>query len=134
MVYLPQDVFKRMLSFNDPRYERVMNGNPYMATPTRVFNILPTHENFWICDRDIQRNFDMVNNLYYGRKPIFMYINRYIPDILNRTALLVCDDKPLMFQMSDAARDLEERDTRLAEMSLQCEACGPDLELYQRCK
>ena len=74
----------------------------------------------------------MVNNLYYERKPIFMYINRYIPGILNRTALLVCDGKPLMFLMSDVARDLEERDPRLAEMSLQCEACGPDLELYQR--
>ena len=37
MVYLPQVVFKHILSFKDPRYERVMNGNPYMATPTRVF-------------------------------------------------------------------------------------------------
>ena len=132
MVYLPQDVFKRILSFKDPRYERVMNGPPYMATPTHVFNILPTRGNFWIYDRDIERNFDMVNNLYYERKPIFMYINRYIPGILNRTALLVCDGKPLMFLMSDAAQDLEKRDTRLAEMSLQCEPCRTDLELYQR--
>ena len=37
MVYLPQDIVKRILPFKDPRYECVMNGDPYMATPSRVF-------------------------------------------------------------------------------------------------
>ena len=130
MVYLPRGVFKRILSFKDPRYGRVMGGDPYMATPTRVFNILPTVDGEYIYEQEIERYFDMVNRRYYERKPIFLYTNRYYLNTLIRSSLLVCDGKPLMFRMSDAARDLEE--PRLAEMTLQCEACGPDLELYQR--
>ena len=37
MVRLPHSVFKLILSYKDPRYERVRNGDPYMATPTRVW-------------------------------------------------------------------------------------------------
>ena len=131
MVHLYHDIFRHMLSFKDPRYERVRDGDSYMATPTRVFVVLPTYDDMYMEDREIERHFNMVNNLYYERKPIFLYTNRYYFNTLIRTSLLVCDGKPLMFRMSDAARDLEERDPRLAEMSLQCEACGPDLELYQ---
>ena len=37
MVRLPHSVFKLILSYKDPRYERVRNGDPFMATPTRVW-------------------------------------------------------------------------------------------------
>ena len=37
MVYLPLSLFKHILSFKDPRYERVRNGDPFGATPTRVW-------------------------------------------------------------------------------------------------
>ena len=37
MVYLSLNLFKYILSFKDPRYERVRNGDPFGATPTRVW-------------------------------------------------------------------------------------------------
>ena len=43
MVRLPHSVFKLILSFKDPRYERVRNGDPYMATPTRVWHTYEEH-------------------------------------------------------------------------------------------
>ena len=37
MARCPHDVFKLILPFKDPRYERVRNGDPYMVTSTRVW-------------------------------------------------------------------------------------------------
>ena len=37
MVRLPHSVFKLILSYKDPRYERVRNEDPLNATPTRVW-------------------------------------------------------------------------------------------------
>ena len=37
MVRLPHDVFRYILSFKDPRYEKVRGSFPYKAALTRVF-------------------------------------------------------------------------------------------------
>ena len=43
MARLPHSVFKHILPFNVPRYEQVRNGDPYMATPTRVWYTKSEH-------------------------------------------------------------------------------------------
>ena len=43
MVYLPLSLFKHILSLKDPRYERVRNGDPFGATPTRVWYTYNEH-------------------------------------------------------------------------------------------
>ena len=38
MVHLPHDIFRMILSYKDPRYERVREGgDPFGKTPTRVW-------------------------------------------------------------------------------------------------
>ena len=44
MVYLSLNLFKYILSFKDPRYERVRNGDPFGATPTRVWYTYDEHK------------------------------------------------------------------------------------------
>ena len=140
MVYLPQVVFKHILSVKDPRYERVMDGNPYMATPTRVFVITSkdyrrykvpklTRSEFQITDsdsegpdefpdivhsvsnfRDSERNLSLRSVWRIGRREAMLHPE---PDSDDPDAAIKCSYKA-------------------TEMSMQCEACGPDLELYQR--
>ena len=132
MVYLPQVVFKHILSFKDPRYERVMNGNPYMATPTRVFF---TRDE--ACDANkpaLFRHHDETDLSPY------VDVHFYINEIGENGSLfspmqfirhLEASMNPI-FDSDDETDDVIKSSLKATEMSLQCEACGPDLELYQR--
>ena len=53
MIRLSHDIFKHILTFKDPRYERVRNGDPYMATPTRV----------WITEDEFKGNATNLNSM-----------------------------------------------------------------------
>ena len=144
MVYLPQDIFKRILSFKDPRYERVMHVDPYMATPTRVFYtrdefrkdrnrnipavsrperrdqsddpIIFVHHLHEYKDFGLEDNFQpmtFVHNLEYRRNgPVDLFDS---------------DD-----DSGDHSDDVIRCSHKVAKMTLQCEARGPDSELYQR--
>ena len=144
MVYLPQVVFKHILSFKDPRYERVMNGNPYMATPTRVF----------VVERKEYRRYKRdgapwVERMQYTAiEPDFVYGNYEVTTVRVSVHSLNEVDRELHFDPLWHIRHLEANTRpkpdsndpdaaikcsyKAIEMSMQCEACGPDLELYQR--
>ena len=145
MVYLPQVVFKHILSFKDPRYERVMNGNPYMATPTRVFVVgWEEYERHGCGDApwvDRMQYTDFVRERDYGNYEVVTQVGY---SVYARNEV----DRELYFGPMRHIR-LREANTRpkpdsndpdaaikcsykAIEMSMQCEACGPDLELYQR--
>ena len=139
MIYLPHDIFKHVLSFKDPRYERVMHGNPYMATPTRVFVI--TKKEFhrynkvlpWLQRIEFERHHEGPDEL---------------PKILHKVHYYRDTERNLRLDSMWHIRRLEAKmhpqdyyrkpddaikcSYKAIEMSLQCEACGPDLELYQR--
>ena len=135
MVYLPQDVFKRILSFKDPRYERVMTGTPYMATPTRVFytrdevcnDTIPAlfrHHD----ENDLSPYADvLIITFDFDERGILfspMQVIRHLESIKN--PIIDSDDE------TDETGDVIKCSIKATEMSLQCEPCGPDLELYQR--
>ena len=132
MVYLPQVVFKHILSFKDPRYERVMDGNPCMATPTRVFF---TRDE--ACDANkpaLFRHHDETDLSPYV--DVHFYINEigengsfFSPMQFIRH--LEASMNPII-DSDDETDDVIKCSNKVAKMSLQCEACGPDLELYQR--
>ena len=132
MAYLPQAVFKHIVSFKDPRYARVMNGDPYMATPTRVFF---TRDE--ACDANkpaLFRHHDETDLSPYV--DVHFYINeigeygfwfspmQFIRHLENSMNPIIDSD--------DEADDVIKRSNKVAKMSMQCEACGSDLELYQR--
>ena len=131
MVYLPQDIFKRILSFKDPRYERVMNGDPYMATPTRVFytrdEFRINHNTPAICRHADENDFSRYIDVHF-------YIH-----VINEAGLFLSPMQHIRHLESsmdpidsdDASDDVIRCSLKVAKMSLQCEACGPDLELYQ---
>ena len=131
MVYLPQVVFKHILSFKDPRYERVMNGNPYMATPTRVFF---TRDE--ACDANkpaLFRHHDETDLSPY------VDVHFYINEIVENGSLfspmqfirhLEASMNPII-DSDDETDGVIKRSLKATEMSSQCEACGTDLELYQ---
>ena len=144
MVYLPQAVFKHILSFKDPRYERVMNGDPYMATPTRVFVI--TGKDWrryktvpWVKREETQGTVDeppkILHCVKYYRDSERNLSLRCVDRIDDREAMLrprlyyLFLDQPIYYHDPNAAIKCSYKAT---EMSMQCEACGPDLELYQR--
>ena len=132
MVYLPQAVFKHILSFKDPRYERVMDGNPYMATPTRV---LFTRDE--ACDANkpaLFRHHDETDLSPY------VDVHFYINEIGENGSLfspmqfirhLEASMNPIV-DSDDETDDVIKRSNKVARMPLQCEICGPDLELHQR--
>ena len=130
MVYLPQGIFKHILSFKDPWYERVMNGNPYMATPTRVFY---TRDEF--CDDNKPALFR-----HHDENDLSPYVDVhfYISEIGENGSLfspmqfirrLEASMNPII-DSDDETDDVIKCSNKVAKMSLQCEACGPDLELY----
>ena len=149
MVYLPQVVFKHILSFKDPRYERVMDGNPYMATPTRVFVITSkdyrrykvpklTRSEFQRTDSDSEGPDEFPKILHcvkYYRDSERNLSLRCVDRIDDREAMLrprlyyLFLDQPIYYHDPNATVKCSYKAT---EMSMQCEACGPDLELYQR--
>ena len=132
MVYRPHVVFKHILSFKDPRYERVMNGNPYMATPTRVFF---TRDE--ACDANkpaLFRHHDETDLSPYV--DVRFYINEIGEDgsffsPMQFIRHLEASMNPII-DSDDEADDVIKCSNKVAKMSLQCEACCPDLELYQR--
>ena len=137
MVYLPHDIFRHILSFKAPRYGRVMNGDPCMATATRVLIIQHYCNGMRMNEDDIEDNFNMVRFRYRDTPvllPMFVcrdpFTFQYNP--VESSRLLVCDGKPLMFDMSSAAWTVQWLyPPKLTKLSLQSEACDPDLELYQ---
>ena len=52
MVYIAHDIFKHILAFKDPRYEGVRNGDPYMATPTRGWQIVSERHEHCDCRQE----------------------------------------------------------------------------------
>ena len=145
MVYLPQVVFKHILSFKDPRYERVMNGNPYMATPTRVFvagrkewhrykHLYPLR----LKRIDFQSDNDRPDhiNMYVKSTKFLLDLNCYGTDTeLDLIPMWHIKHLEAKMHPEDIYRkpdDAIKCSYKAIEMSLQCEACGPDLELYQR--
>ena len=132
MVYLPHDIFKRILSFKDPRYERVMNGDPYMATPSRVFYT----EGEFRTNRNKPVIFRHADEDDFSR---YIDVHLYIHDI-NEAGLFF---SPMQYirhlessmdpiDSDDETDDVISCSPKVAKTTLQCEACGPDLELYQR--
>ena len=130
MIRLPHDIFKHVLSFKDPRYERVMNGNPYMATPTRVF--FTKDEACGANNPTLFRHHDETDLSPYV--DVHFYINeigeygswfspmQFIRHLENSMNPIIDSD--------DEADDVIKCSNKVAKMSMQCEACGPDLELY----
>ena len=146
MVYLPQAVFKHILSFKDPRYERVMNGDPYMATPTRVFVVERKewlrykHDGAPWVER-IQRkvtDFAFGFGVYYEYTEVrfsVMSINEVDRELWLDPLWGVRGIADLEYKLHPRRRDPDAAikcSYKATEMSMQCEACGPDLELYQR--
>ena len=146
MVYLPQVVFKHILSFKDPRYERVMDGNPYMATPTRVFvagrkewhrykHLYP----LWLKRTDFQSDrpdeFGDVGS-YVHSTEFCLDLNCYATNTeLSLDPMRHIRHREAKIHPEDYYREPDDAikcSYKAIEMSLQCEACGPDLELYQR--
>ena len=141
MVYLPQVVFKHILSFKDPRYERVMNGDPYMATPTRVFVTT---------GKDYRRyKVPKIQRIEFQRTDSDSEGPDEVPDIRLQVSYYRDHDRENL--SLDPMRHITRREAntrpkpdsndpdatikcsyKVIEMSMQCEACGPDLELYQR--
>ena len=133
MVYLPQVVFKHILSFKDPRYERVMNGDPFMATPTRVFftrdeacdankPALFRHHDETDLSPYVDVHFYIDEIGEYGSFFSPMQFIRRLEASMN--PIIDSDDE------ADEADDVTKCSNKVAEMSLQCEACGPELILF----
>ena len=143
MARLPRSVFKHILSFKDPRYERVRNGDPYMATPTRVWYTkserrqdtpssyhwgMPARERFGptsqlVVDPRMDPSIALAKENKLLRKVQLRVIGRY--------SVARDDHHKYKFE----PRKLQSHDWKdeedIARLSLQCEACGPDLELYE---
>ena len=138
--YLPHDVFRLILSFKDPRYERVRSGgDPFGKTPTRV----------WYTKREYRGRMDGVT-----RTPAIIYYGRTATSIVPSIEICVHKryftwwhaDSVNTFRVSNGIWTLgrtlhptfytsDDDNFPCAPLpvalSLQCEACGPDLELYQ---
>ena len=155
MVHLSHSVFKLILSYKDPHYERVRNGDPYMATPTRV----------WYTESERRQATDPYKDASMYETPSDYHwgtpaIERFGPEsqrklnprmhpswvlhkenmllwkvslrVIGRYFVAYDDHQEYVFDPrnlpSEFWKDTEEDIERLF---LQCEACGPDLELYE---
>ena len=154
MVRLSHSVFKLILSYKDPRYERVRNGDPYMATPTRVWytkgerrqatdpykdaSMYETPSSYHWGTPAIERFGPESQPRFHPRMdPIIVLAKEY--NVLWEVKLRVIGkyfwgyDKHTQYVFDP--RKLETHDWKDEEaiemLSLQCEACGPDLELYE---
>ena len=140
MARLPHDVFRLILSFKDPRYERARNGDPYEATPARV----------WATWKEFEENRSRYTSLLpdptYARRIVvrkceflmvytgfsnFEFVERRIG---GEYAVQSIEDR-----LNYLRKDPDELETladahytkRIGKLFWRCEACGPDLELYE---
>ena len=138
MVRLPHNIFKLILSFNGPRYECVMNGDPYMATPTRVFYTRGEH-NYKNCTTPAIFRSDRVRRFPWVPW-VDIKVLLYICEIHDCGPELEfmpmwgisCLEARLEIDSDDESDDVIRCSPKVSKMALQCEAFGPDLELYQR--
>ena len=136
---LPLDVFRHILSYKDPRYERVRSGgDPFGKTPTRVW--YTRREYFGFADGvkrtpaiiryDPEYHWNPVVITTYSRYSAWWHVDtewRFkVSQGIRRLELRM---NPDMFDSDDEGADYK-CPRKLADVSLQCEACGPDLELY----
>ena len=120
---IPHDVLKHILSFKDPTKQVGAKGG--IKAPSCVWYTwnqrLSAPRGAIILDYGPKR--ELVNVLYKEYSRGVMHVKRF--------SLLKTRSR--YWLRSDDDRDSEADETcptRLVEMSLQCEACGPDLELY----
>ena len=112
-----------------------MNGNPYMATPTRVFFTKDE-----ACDANkptLFRHHDETDLSPYvdvhfyideiGEYGSFFSPMQFIRRLESSMNPIDSDD-----ETDDETDNVIRCSLKMAETTLQCEACGPDLELYQR--
>ena len=114
---IPHDIFRHILGFKDPRYEYVRNGG---EAPTCVW-------------RPWSRRFE--ETTYYNVR-----FGNYIEEEYPFFDVYGPNDEHRRFNGARAVERLEEDRMDnysdltycpLVQISMQCEACGPDLELYQ---
>ena len=149
MVRLPHDIFKLVLSFKDPRYERVRNGDPFGATPTRVWYTYKEHKKA----EDPYKNVNMYDTpsaYYWGTSAIRRFEKPSMGlwctlcdvriKVFGKFHVAHDDYSRRQFKVGRAVCELEDRldpsdedadgdvfrcSPKVAEMALQCEACGP---------
>ena len=133
MVRLPHDVFRYILSFKDPRYERARSSH-YLATPTRVWYTYDEHRKMIHPEPPHD-----VLYFYHGPPPILRQgPERQLPEenwaTPSKVHITVFEKSVVEYDEWSERRFrgfIERSGPRLDETSLQCEACGPDLELYE---
>ena len=154
MVRLSHSVFKLILSYKDPHYERVRNGDPYMATPTRVWYTKDERRQATDPYKDASM-YETPSDYHWGTPAIERVGPESQPQFLPRTDPIIARAKELLLlwevelrvigkyyvayddnsEYKFVPRKLELQDWKDEEaiemLSLQCEACGPDLELYE---
>ena len=123
----PHDIFRHMLSFKDPHYEHVRSGgDPFGKTPTRVWYTWREY-----CGADGVKRTPAISRCS----------NPVVITTYSRYFAWWHDDTQLQFEVAQGIRLLELRmnpdmfdegadykcPRKLAEVSLQCDACGPDL-------
>ena len=116
-MYLPHDVFRRMLSFKDPRYEKVRSGasKPCWRPWSRRFE---EPRNFKVCGHYIE--FDEYPEFrVYGVQDKRFHSAKAVEDLEDRLDGL--------YWMGETPTN---RPPTLAQLSLQCEACGDDLFVH----
>ena len=129
MVRCPHDIFRHILSFKDPRYERVRSGgDPFGKTPTRVW--YTRREYLGLTDGikrtpAIIRYTHPVEIITYRRYFAWWHDDTENPFEVERGIWIL--EKmlvPDMYAVSDNGAD-EKCPRKLADMWLQCEACDP---------
>ena len=154
MVRLPHSVFKLILSYKDPRYERVRNGDPFMATPTRVWYTSIEHKQATDPYKDVPM-YERPSDYHRGTPAIERFGPESQPRFNPRMhpSLVLHEENSLLWKVllrvvgryfvayeehSEREFDVGKLETQawkaeeaIEMMSLQCEACGPDLELYE---
>ena len=154
MVRLPHSVFKLILSYKDPRYERVRNGDPYMATPTRVWYTKDERSQATDPYKDASM-YDTPSSYHWGTPAIERFGPESQPRFHPRMdpIIVLAKEHELVWKVGIrvvgkyfvahddhseyvfGTRKLETQDWKdeedIERLSLQCEACGPDLELYE---
>ena len=147
MVYLPLSLFQHILSFKDPRYERVRNGDPFGATPTRVWYTYDEHnktedpyKNTRM--RDLPIDYDWgspyIQRIGPEKQQHRNSLHKVVITVFGRYFMAHGAHSEKVFHggmLPDSDSDDETDDVikcsnKVAKMSMQCEACGPDLELY----
>ena len=155
MVYLSLNLFKYILSFKDPRYERVRNGDPFGATPTRVWYTYKEcnkaenpYKNVHMPDLPFEYHWgspcirrygpEIQQHLDWSHRVKITILGKYFVTYGEHTEKVVfgghlpLSDSDVSDSDDEIDYDIIKCNKKVAKMSLQCEACGPDLELYQR--